>query len=102
MPKLGLWVDDEMNEGLDQLHQAMLADPLLRDLKLTKTDVIKMLMRRSLPMALLEHGIFEEGADPMDAFRVVEDQQRKQELAFLGRLREYNARREREHSARRE
>jgi hypothetical protein len=95
MPKLGLWIDDEMNDGLDQVHQAMLADPLLRDLKLTKTDVVKMLIRRSLPMALLEHGLFEEGVDPMDAYDVVEDQQRKQAKAFLVRIREHNARAER-------
>jgi len=95
MPKLGLWVDDEMNEGLDQLHQAMLADPLLRDLKLTKTDVLKMLIRRSLPMALLEHGIFEEGVDPMDAYGAIEDQQHKQAEAFDVMISEYNAGRER-------
>jgi hypothetical protein len=83
MPKLAFWADDEMDERLDRLHRAMLSDPALRDLKLKKTDVIKMLIRRSLDWAVLEQlRELPEGTEPEDARKAL-DQQHNRLTAIL-------------------
>jgi hypothetical protein len=72
-----------MNERLDRLHSAMLSDPATRDLKLTKTDVIKMLIRRSLDWALLEQlREFPKDTDPEDVRKAL-DQQHNRLTAIL-------------------
>ena len=87
MPKLGLWIDDELNAEIDRLHEVMLRKHLLRDLKLTKTDVIKMLIRRSLPSALVDHGEIPKGSDPDELLEALDDIQRAERDALL-RLRD--------------
>jgi hypothetical protein len=87
MPKLGLWIDDELNAEIDRLHEVMLRKHLLRDLKLTKTDVIKMLIRRSLPSALVDQGELPKNMDPSELLEALDDIQRAERDALL-RLRD--------------
>jgi len=87
MPKLGLWIDDELNAEIDRLHELMLQSSLLRDLKLTKTDVLKMLIRRSLPSALVEHGVLPRDTDPDELIEALDDIQQRERSALL-RLRD--------------
>jgi hypothetical protein len=87
MPKLGLWIDDELNAEIDRLHKAMLQKHLLRDLKLTKTDVIKMLIRRSIGPALVEHGEVPKDADPGELLDALDGIHRAERDA-LARLRD--------------
>ena len=60
MPKLGMWLDDELNGQIDRLHETMKNRLEFRDLKLTKTDVLKMLIRRSIDETCLEYGFVPE------------------------------------------
>ena len=87
MPKLGLWIDDELNAEIDRLHEVMLRKHLLRDLKLTKTDVIKMLIRRSIGPALVEHDELPKNTDPDELLEALDDIQRAERDALL-RLRD--------------
>jgi hypothetical protein len=87
MPKLGLWIDDELNAEIDRLHEVMLRKHLLRDLKLTRTDVIKMLIRRAIGPALVEHGELPKDADPDELLEALDDIHRAERDALL-RLRD--------------
>lgn len=69
-----MWVDDELSGRIDQLHAAMKRRLEFRDLKLTKTDVIKMLIRRSLDPALMEHGVVPEKMDLDEVLKAIDDQ----------------------------
>jgi len=93
MPKLGLWIDDELNGQIDQLHAAMKRRLEFRDLKLTKTDVIKMLIRRSLDDALLEYGVVPENLKRMDPSEIIEalDKHHDERRALIvRRLKQYH------------
>lgn len=93
MPKLGLWIDDELNDQIDQLHAAMKRRLEFRDLKLTRTDVFKMLIRRSIEHALLEHGVIPENLKRMDPDEILEalDKQNDEQRALIvRRLKQYH------------
>ena len=73
MPKLGMWVDDELDGRINELHAAMKRRNEFRDLKLTKTDVIKMLIRRSLDTALMEYGVVPKDLDLDEVLEAIDD-----------------------------
>jgi hypothetical protein len=93
MPKLGLWIDDELNGQIDQLHAAMKRRLEFRDLKLTKTDVFKMLIRRSIDDALLEHGVIPENLmrmDPEEILEALDKRNDEQRAVIVRRLKAYH------------
>ena len=77
MPKLGMWLDDELNGQIDQLHETMKGRLEFRDLKLTKTDVLKMLIRRSLDDVCIEYGFIPERLHALDPEEILEELDRR-------------------------
>jgi predicted transcriptional regulator len=55
--RVGFWADDELDERLNSLVEAMQKSPVLRDLDITKGAIIKAAIRRGLPFMELEQGI---------------------------------------------
>jgi len=51
-----------MERRLDDLVEAMRKSPVLRDVEITKSTVIKAALRRGLPFMELEHGGVPKGA----------------------------------------
>jgi hypothetical protein len=84
--KLAFWAEPELEERLLALHEGMKKDPRLRGLRLTKTDVLKMLIRQSLDWAEIEYmGIAPDKADPEEALAAL-DQQYQRHRAVLDKM----------------
>jgi hypothetical protein len=75
-----------MEERLGALHEEMQKDAKLRGLSLTKTDVIKMLIRQSLFWEWVDRfGTFYDETDPEEA-RTFLREQYEQRLAVLDEM----------------
>jgi hypothetical protein len=80
---MAFWAEPELEARLKALHEAMQRDPHMRGLKLTKTDVLKKLIRDSLDYAELEYlRKLPEGVDPEDVRKAL-DQQHNRLRAIL-------------------
>ena len=69
MAKVGLWLTEELEEQIGELHGRMLKDPLLRELKVSKSDVLRLLLQRALPFVRMEHELWPretDGSGPTD------------------------------------
>jgi hypothetical protein len=55
--RIAVWLDDHLEERIDALLAEMQKSPSLRDMGITKSAVIKAVLRRGLPYMELELGI---------------------------------------------
>jgi hypothetical protein len=84
--KLAFWAEPELEERLSALHGEMAKEAKLRGLNLTKTDVIKSLIRQSLFWEWLERfGTFYDESDPADARTFLREQYERR-LAILNEM----------------
>jgi hypothetical protein len=66
--RIAVWLDDDLEERLNALFKAMTDSPAFRDLEITKSAVIKALIRKGLPFMEIDQdtGPFTDGQhDPL-------------------------------------
>lgn len=99
MGKRAIWLEDDLEKRLKQIHAAMQGDPVLRHLRLKWVDALKLLLRMALEKAELEyfHGL-PSGVDPKDALKALEADYAKQRAVLELLVREADfAQKEAEH-----
>jgi len=73
--KLAFWAEPELEERLSALHDEMQKEAKLRGMTLTKTDVIKSLIRQSLFWEELDRlGTLPDDTDPVEARTFMKEQ----------------------------
>jgi hypothetical protein len=78
MGKRAIWLEDDLEERLKAVHEAMQKDPVLRNLRLKWADALKLLLRDALDSAQLDYmGTLPDNVDPEEALQVVDEQYRK-------------------------
>jgi hypothetical protein len=84
--KLAFWAEPELEERLSVLHGEMQKEAKLRGMTLTKTDVIKSLIRQSLFWEELDRlGTLPDDSDPVEA-RTFLREQHDRRIAILDEM----------------